>query len=83
MATTTPQRAAWDWNDHPVQLGYACRLHRRRGDRVLETVCALQSHVFGWKLSLPQPAAVAVTGLLVVGRGARRVRAVMVETGWR
>ena len=75
------QRGSWDWNGHPVQLGY------RRGDRVLEAVCALQSHVFGWELIL------TVNGLLArcqVCRPRDEVldvgeewRAAMVGMGWK
>ena len=87
MLTTTPQRGSWHWNGHPVQLGYAFRLHRRRGDRELEAVCSLQSHVFGWELVL------TVNGLLSrsqVCRSRDEVldvsddwRAAMVSAGWQ
>ena len=87
MRTTTPHRGSWDWNGHPVPLGSAFRLHRRRGDRVLEAICTPQSHVFGWELVL------TVNGLLSRSGACRSRdevldvsedwRAAMVSAGWQ
>ena len=87
MPTPTPHRGSWDWNGHPVQLGYAFRVHRRRGDRVLEAGCSLQSYVFGWELVL------TVNRLLSGSRVCRTLdelldisedwRAATVSVGWQ
>jgi hypothetical protein len=36
----------------PISLGETFRLHRQRGDRVLEAVCHLLTHPSGWELRL-------------------------------
>jgi hypothetical protein len=81
----TLQRAVWD--GHPVPLGIGFELHKPKGERVLQAVCCLQTHIFGWELLLE------VNGLLSrtqVCRSRDEVldlcehwRAVMVESGWR
>ena len=43
MPSTTLQRAIWD--GHPVQLGNAFELRRRRGTRELHAICRLESHL--------------------------------------
>ena len=50
MPSTTLQRAIWD--GHPVQLGNAFELRRRRGTRELHAICRLESHLLGWQLFL-------------------------------
>jgi hypothetical protein len=36
----------------PTSLGATFRLHRQRGERVLEAVCHLLTHQSGWELRL-------------------------------
>ena len=64
-----------------MQLKDAFRMHRGRGDRVLEAVCSLLAHVFGWELVLtvngllsPAPKSVAreTRSLALAKSGARR-----------
>ena len=82
---TTVQRANWD--GHPVSLGMAFAVDKRKGDRILHAVCALQTHQLGFELVLE------VNGLLSrsqVCRSRDEVldvseywRAAMVSVGWQ
>jgi hypothetical protein len=85
MPSTTLQRAIWD--GHPVRLGNAFELRKRKGARELHSVCRLESHLLGWQLFLE------TEGLLSRSQVCRssdevldvceKWRAVMVDGGWQ
>jgi hypothetical protein len=50
MAPNVTQREYWP--GHPVDLGYAFRLHKDRYGRQLEAICWLRTHPLGWELVL-------------------------------
>jgi hypothetical protein len=79
----TLQRAVWD--GHPVSLGTAFELEKRKGARQLRAL-ALQSHRFGWELRLEVS---GLTSRTQVCRSKDEVldtsehwRAVMLKAGW-
>jgi hypothetical protein len=82
---TILQRTTWD--GHPVSLGVGFELCKPKGERELQAVCSLQTHMFGWELVL------AVNGLLSRSQVCRsrdevldlceQWQTAMIENGWR
>jgi hypothetical protein len=72
---------------HPVTLGKTFAVNKRKGDRILQAVCALQTHEMGFELVLE------VNGLLSRSQVCRskdevldvseQWHAVMVSAGWQ